>query len=48
MTWKTMWCDHSPRAKHPGALSSVGLRDITTYKASTGDGIPVSYFNPKR
>ena len=38
------WCDHSPRARHPGMWSPVGLIKITTNKASGGDGIPVELF----
>ena len=38
------WCDCSPRAKHPGMQSQMGLRNITTNKASEGDGIPVELF----
>ena len=37
-------CDHSPRARHPGFQSQVGLESITTNKASGGDGIPVGLF----
>ena len=40
------WCDHSPRARHPGMWSQVGLSDkssdITTNKANVG--IPVKLF----
>ena len=37
--------DHSPRAKHAGMWSQVGLRKhITMNKASGGDGIPVELF----
>ena len=38
---KPPWRDHSPRARHPGMQSQVGLRSITMNKASGGDGIPV-------
>ena len=38
------WCDCSPRAKHPGMQSQMGLRNITTNKASRGDGIIVKLF----
>ena len=38
------WCDHPPRARHPGMWSQVGLGSITTNKASGGDGIPVELF----
>ena len=37
-------CDHSPRARHPGIQSQVGLGSITMNKASGGDGIPVELF----
>ena len=36
--------DHSPRARHPGMWSQVGLRSIMVNKASGGDGIPVELF----
>ena len=37
--------DHSPRAKHAGMWSQVGLRKhITMNKASGGDGIPAELF----
>ena len=36
--------NHSPRARHPGLRSQVGLRKITTNKARGGDGIPVELF----
>ena len=39
-----MMVDHSPRARHPGMHSQMGLRNITTNKASGGDGIPVELF----
>ena len=39
------WCDHSPRARHPGVTNRVGLRKHHyTNKASGGDGIPVELF----
>ena len=38
------WCDHSPRARHPGMWSQVGLRSTTMNKASGGDGIPFELF----
>ena len=37
-------CDYSPRARHPGIQSQLGLGSITTNKASGGDGIPVKLF----
>ena len=37
------WCDHSPKARHPGMQSQVGLRKHH-YKASGGDGIPAELF----
>ena len=40
----SQWCDHSPKAKHPGKQSQVGLGKITKNKASGGDGIPVELF----
>ena len=33
------WCDHSPRARHPGEQSQVGLRKHH-YEQRGGDGIP--------
>ena len=39
----TQWCDHSPRARHPGMWSQVGLRKHH-YEVSGGDGIPVELF----
>ena len=44
MTQITRWYDYSPRARHPGMQSQVGLKSITTNKASGGDGIPVKLF----
>jgi len=47
MIWaivSSQWCDHSPRARHPGMSSQVGLQSTTTNKASGGDGIPVELF----
>ena len=44
---KPQWCDHSPRARHPGMWSQVGLRNyelITTNETSGGDGIPAELF----
>ena len=39
------WCDHSPRARHPGVTNRVGLiKHRYTNKASGGDGIPVELF----
>ena len=38
------WCGHSPRARHPGMRSQVGLRKHHYEKASGGDGIPVELF----
>ena len=35
--------DNSPRARHPGMQSQVGLRKHH-YKARRGDGIQLSYF----
>ena len=40
----TMVCDYSPRARHLGICSQVGLRSITMNKANGGDGIPVELF----
>ena len=42
MTQITMSCDQSPRARHPGVWSQVGLRK--PHKTSGGDGIPVELF----
>ena len=44
MTRQPQWCDHSPRARHPGMQSQVALGSITMNKASGGDGIPVELF----
>ena len=40
----SQWYDHSPRARHPGMQSQVGLRKNLKNKASRGDGIPVELF----
>ena len=40
----TWWCDHSPRARHPGMQSQVGLRKHHSNKASGSDGILVELF----
>ena len=37
-------CDHSPRARHPGMQSQVGLGSLTMNKGNGGDGIPVELF----
>ena len=37
-------CDHSPRARHPGVWSQVGLRKHHYEQASGGDGIPAELF----
>ena len=37
-------CDHLPRARHLGMRSQVGLREITTNKASGGDRNPAELF----
>ena len=42
--WVLRWCDHSPRAIHPGMQSQEGLRKHHYEKASGGDGIPVELF----
>ena len=41
---QSRWCDHSPRARHPGMWSQVGHRSINMNKARRGDGIPVELF----
>ena len=41
---KSRWCDHSPRARHPGMQSQVGLKKHHLSKASGGDRIPVELF----
>ena len=41
---KSQRCYFSPRARHPGMWSQVGLRNIITNKASGCDGIPVELF----
>ena len=38
------WCDHSPRARHPGMWSQRALGSITTNIASGDYGIPVEFF----
>ena len=43
--FSTIWCDHSPRARHAGMLSQWALESITTNKASGGDRIPVELFH---
>ena len=43
MTQITTQCYHSPRARHPGMQSQVGLRKHTN-KAREGDGIPAELF----
>ena len=40
----TQWYDHSPRARHPGVRSQVGLGSKTMNKNSGGDGIPAELF----
>ena len=45
MTQEAWWCDHQPRARHPGMQSQKwALGSITMNKASGGDGIPVELF----
>ena len=44
MTQITTMCDHSPRARHPGMWSQVGLRKHLYEKAGGSDGIPVELF----
>ena len=44
-TRKSWWCDHSPRARHPGVRSQVSLQNITKNKDSGGDRIPVELFH---
>ena len=41
------WCDHSPRVRHPGMRSQVGLRK-QHYKASGGWNSSWAISNPKR
>ena len=36
--------DHSPRARHPGMISQVGLRKHHYEQTSGSDGIPVELF----
>ena len=38
------WCDHSPRARHPGCKVKWALGSITMNKASGADGIPAKLF----
>ena len=38
------WCDHLPRARHPGWEVKWALGSIPMNKASGGDGIPVELF----
>ena len=44
MTQITRMVDHPPRARHPGMWNQVGLKSITTNKASGGGGIPIELF----
>ena len=44
MTQLNMMVQYSPRARHPGMQSQVGLRKHHYYKANGGDGIPVELF----
>ena len=44
MTQKPQWCDHSPRARHPGCQIKWALGSITANKASRDDGIPIELF----
>ena len=44
MTWITIVVDHSPRARHPGMRSQVGLRKHHHEQASGHDGIPAELF----
>ena len=44
MTQKPQWCDHTPRARHPGCQIKWALGSITTNKASRDDGIPIELF----
>ena len=44
MTKIMMMCDHSPRSRHPGVWSQVGLRKHHYEQTSGGDGIPVELF----
>ena len=41
---QSQWCDHSPRARHPGVRTQVGLRKHQYEQISGGDGIPVELF----
>ena len=41
MTQITTWCDHSPRARHPGMQSQVGLRKHHYKQSYGGDETPV-------
>ena len=38
------WCDHSPRARHPGLGSQWASGSITRNTASGADGFPVELF----
>ena len=44
MTQKPQYCDHSPRARHPGVQVKQALGSITTNKASGGDRNPAELF----
>ena len=44
MTQITRCCDHSPRARHSGMQSQVGLRKHLMNKVSGGDGMPAERF----
>ena len=39
-----IWCDHSPRARHPEVEVKWALGSITMNKVSGGDGIPAELF----
>ena len=44
MTQIPRWCDHSPRAGHPGMQSQLALRSITMNKVSGHDGFTAELF----
>ena len=42
----SQWCDHWPRARHPGVCSQVGLRKRHYKQSITMMEFQLSYFKP--
>ena len=42
----SQWCDQSPRARHPGVCSQVGLRKYNYKQSIKMMGFQLSYFKP--